>query len=335
MTRVDQMSSTPLSIERPSDGRSLDVIGLVLVPAANFDIWEIKSRESGWLYGVEAQGANGTSAFAGMLWRQSRLRDDEIPPTAAGRLANVSPLSQPEGGCPLGALAELALLKLVMTPCVLQRPPRIKLYVSAFQARDERQIAPTTLVKKSLASFRPGEETRRPTAVDAVGAFDNWEQAITFASRHPKLAWLEDPLPMDKWPSTAICPVPIATGELAASVADVEAILRFAASTPLVLHLELSRLGPVKLSACIAMARRKSVPIAFHGHLPLDTALILLHLGVGGLVELNLSHFLERAPWPYAEQWMESGLPRNSHLPAGLLSRTLKARAPEGSVKRI
>lgn len=333
------MQFIPGSPTRRPDEIDAGGIGFVAVPAARLEVWETAALDGGWLYGVEAQGANGATAFSGMLWQQSRLRDDQIAPVAgptdAGRLLDVSPLTHVREFSRLAPIAELALLKLAM---VAERPPTgsgIRFYISSFQAGNAQRAPSDILIKRSLASFQPGEETFHRTAVDAQFAFNDWQETIAFACRHPRLIWLEDPTPPAKWSSTIACPVPLSTGELAASIADVETILRYSDSTPLILHLELSRLGPIMLAASIDLARQKNVPFALHGHLPLDTILVLLRLGVEGLVELNLNHFSERAPWPYASRWIDSSsIFTGGDINPGLISQALEASVPDEAVRR-
>jgi hypothetical protein len=75
--------------------------------------------------------------------------------------------------------------------------------------------------------------------------------------------------------------------------------------------------------------------VAFHGHLPFDTALLLNQIGVGGLIEMNIAHLRERAPWPHANR-MYSGhtIPLTRTFHPSLLASTLLTTAPQHARRR-
>jgi hypothetical protein len=315
-------------------------MGIINVPAARIDVWEMVSCDNGWLYGVQATGHNGSEGFAGMVWNHDRLHDGQIAPvavnTSAGTLAELAAWLLSRAKPPMSRLAELALFKLAVRHTGWRSSsPNAHVYISALRDRLRLRNSSKIVVKRSLSTFRPGEEKRRPIAVDAQSKFENWEETVAFCRRHPNLVWLEDPLPLNLWHTDPVCAVPLVTGEHVASVVGVETILHFAQFMDVIAHLELSQLGPVGMAACIEVASQRKVPLMFHGHLPFDTALVLGHLGVGGLIELNVTHLGERAPWPYATSLLgRSIISGRITVTDGILASILSATVPAQAKRR-
>ncbi|MDF0492758.1 hypothetical protein [Bradyrhizobium yuanmingense] len=335
------MTSFAVPTIKRSAVHSASQIAALIVPSARIDVWEMEAGETGWLYGVQATSLNGGGGFAGMVWNHDRFSDRELTSIAEGTdatalselSANISNRAKP----PISRLAELALLKLALGQ-VGSRPNQltVRFYVSELQeASSKFRTGAGMIVKKSFATFQPGEEERRPIALDAQFLFGSWQEATSFCRKHPKLVWLEDPVPDNLWHADPVGMLPLATGERATSVLEVENILRHTNLMRVVAHLELSQLGPVAMAACIESANGRNVPVIFHGHLPFDTALILDQLGVEGLIELNVPHLSERVPWPYAAGLLAS-LTTDGHLTIteSFSASVLSASVPVQAMKR-
>jgi hypothetical protein len=298
------------------------------VPNATFRVWELRVAD-GWLYGVEG-AAKDRRSFAGMLWFAEQLSAFDLPRTSSGRLREVADYLRNLRLPALTSLIETALFKLVVEPA----PPvrRAHLYISWLGRGTVPLFHPGVIIKKSRLSFNAGEETSRPLAYDAQNAMADWTDVLKFAERHSRLVWLEDPMPLKAWPADARCPVPIACGEHFDSVEQAIALCDRPRGTPIVLHLELSRLGPVGLADAVDVAARTRIPVAFHGHLPLDAALIAGYVGTESIVEVNVPHLADRVPWADLRQrLMDSIMSSSTTFTDDMLSEIRSVRPPAGA----
>ena len=267
-------------------------LGRTTVPATWFFIDE-RRQADGWSYRVVASDGDRHGAI-GPVWSRHRVHAPaprRMPACDVRDLATNLATSMDETW--FRPLVELAVWKAtILEPT--DSLGEVEAYRSVLDPRialpDELEV----LLKVSAQTDVEGIEETRPVAYDALNGFASWSDVEQLAVQRPHLRWIEDPMPPEKWPAQPCCEVPIVAGENLCDPGAVAVLCERAANLSFAANLELSRLGPVGFIDSVAVATAAGKRAIAHGHLPLETALIVSMCCTPVMVELNLAHLQQR-----------------------------------------